>query len=1115
MGRHVRKRLLLLTCILTCLYSSTIAEQQVIKISLDVYDQPLDKVFKKIEAKTDYVFWYKMDVLKKAQHVTLKVNNQDILQVLDNIFKNQVLTYSIEKNVIAIKERPAANLMDASLAAAPAMTITGKVVGEDGNPLPGVIVRTKNGKAGTTTDDAGHFSIKAESGETLIFSFIGYAPTEMLVTSAGPLTITLKSSADKLSEVVVVGYGTQKRANLTGAVATINYDKALENRPITNPSQALAGKVAGVFVSQNSGSPGSDGATLRIRGFGTLNNTDPLILIDGIEGKLAELNPADIGSITILKDAASASIYGSRAANGIVLVTTKKGNYNMDPVISYNGYYGLQQLGRKYDRINNSVQFMNMWNTAVVNSGGDPLFPKNVIDDFSNNHDPYLYPNTDFYKEIFRTAPITEHNISVKGGSSKQNFYLSANYLSQEGIIKQTDSKRYGVNFSLNNKIKDWLEVGGRVQITRKITNSPVAGIDRVYYIMSNGAYPFIAPYTKDGRFGATQALKPNGSPIVDSRNPLPDLYNGRSQYANNFFRANLNATANITKDLTFKTMFTGQFNNNRQDKYNQMNFVYTAGGVQDKVLDYPSQISPYRANNEEFYWVFYNTLNYTKSLGGGHNFSAILGTQSEADQLKSMYAGKSDPPKSGLNEVDAGTSNLQASGNTTEWAMLAYFGRLNYNYKEKYLLEANLRADASSRFRQGNRWGYFPSVSAGWAMEKEEFIKHIAAISQLKLRASWGQLGNQNIKDNNYPYIGSVTQSNGTSYTVGGQFAPGAAITSLVDPNISWETTTSTDIGLDIGLFNNALSFELDYFSKKTDKILVQLPISTTLGEVTAPIQNIGKMSNDGFEFSVNYHSPEYGSGFSYNVGANVTYIKNEVTKFRANAPDQLWLVREGVPYKMLYGFKSIGVFQSDKEAGDYMKNNGYIPKAGDLKYEDVNGDGKLDFNDKQSLGNTLPKYTYGITLGANYKNWSLNIVTQGMAGIYGYNQSAWTTPLGISGGTLLTRWKDAWTPENHSNTMPRIVVNDTWNRYESSFWVQNMSYFKIKNIQLSYSLPKALLERIRFKGGSVYINAQNLPSFTTKGYIGFDPEQDTFGNGGAVYPTPFITSFGINLQL
>lgn len=1114
-GRASSRRILLLfSCMLTLFWGNAMAEKQTNKITLNVTDQPLEQVFKKIEAKTDYVFWYKVDVLKKAPPVTLKVNNQDIEQVLASIFKNQHLTYSIEKNIIAIKEKQPETMPAANTPAAPTSLIKGKVRNAEGDPLPGVTIKTKSNKAFATTDEHGLFSIQADPGETLVFSYIGYEPSEVIIKSDEALVITMKTSSDKLSEVVVVGYGTQKRANLTGAVATINYDKALENRPITNPSQALAGKVAGVFVSQNSGSPGGDGATLRIRGFGTLNNTDPLILIDGIEGKLAEVNPSDIASITILKDAASAAIYGSRAANGIVLVTTKRGSYNSDPVVSYNGYYGLQQLGRKYDRINNSEQFMKMWNTAVVNSGGDPLFPQNVIDDFSKNNDPYLYPNTDFYKEIFRTAPITEHNISVRGGSAKQNFFLSANYLSQDGIIRQTDSKRYGVNFSINNKVKDWLEIGGRVQITRKITNSPVDGIDRVYYIMSNGAYPFIAPYTKDGRFGATQALQPNGAPIVDSRNPLPDLYNGNSQYVNNFFRANLNATANITRDLTFKTMFTGQSNNNRQDKYNQLNYVYTAGGVQGKVLDYPSQISPFRANNEEFYWVYYNTLNYTKSINNTHNFSAIVGMQAESYQLKNMSAQKSDPPKAGLNEVDAGTSNVQAAGNTTEWSMLGYFGRVNYNYKEKYLLEGNVRADASSRFRQGNRWGYFPSVSAGWAMEKEEFIKNIPAISQLKLRASWGQLGNQNL-DNNYPYIGAITQSNGTSYTAGGQFAPGAAITALVDPNISWETTTSTDVGLDVGLFNNALSFELDYFNKNTDQILVQLPISTVLGEVSAPIQNIGKMNNKGFEVSANYHSPTYKSGFSYSIGANFTYIKNEVTKFRADAPDQLWLIREGLPYKMLYGFKSIGVFQTDKEASDYMNNNGYTPKAGDLKYEDVNGDGKLDFNDKQSLGNTLPKYTYGVTLNANYKNWSLNIVTQGLAGISGYNQSAWTTPLGISGGTLLTRWENAWTPENHSNTLPRIVVNDTWNRYESSFWVQNMSYFKIKNVQLSYQLPATLLQKIHFKGGSIYANVQNLPSFTSKGYFGFDPEQNTFANGSGVYPTPVITSFGINLQL
>ncbi|WP_143310531.1 SusC/RagA family TonB-linked outer membrane protein [Chitinophaga vietnamensis] len=1111
--RYARKTLLLLLSSLLLCWSHAYADRQSQKVSLDVTNQPLEKIFKKMEEKTGYVFWYKMDVLKKARPVTIKAINEDVLVVVDQIFKSQPLTYSVVNNIIAIKEKES-DAKPAMLADAPPIVVKGKVVNESGEPLIGVTIKTKDNKAFATTNENGEFSIKAAPGDVLVLSYIGFQTTEVAIRSEDALSITLKSAADKLSEVVVVGYGTQKRANLTGAVATVNYDKVMESRPITNPSQALAGKVSGVFVSQNSGSPGSDGATIRVRGYGTLNNTDPLVLIDGIEGRLAELNPADIASITILKDAASASIYGSRAANGIVLVTTKKGSYNSEPVISYNGYYGFQQLGRKYDRINNSVEFMNLWNSAVVNSGGDPLFPANVIDSFSKHNDPYLYPNTDFYKQIFRTAPITEHNISVRGGSAKQNFFLSANYLSQDGIIKQTNSKRYGVNFSLNNKIKDWLEVGGRVQITRKVTNSPYNGIDRIYYILSNGGYPFIAPYTSDGRFGATQALKPDGSPIVDSRNPLPDLYNGNSQYVNTFFRANLNATANITKDLTFKTMFTGQSNNNRQDRYNQLNYVYTSTGLQGKVLDYPSQVTPYRSNNEEFYWVFYNTLNYTKSINNVHNFSAILGTQAESYQLKNMSAQKSDPPKSGLNEVDAGTSNVQASGNTTEWSMLSYFGRVNYNYREKYLLEGNLRADASSRFRQGNRWGYFPSVSVGWAMEKENFIKRLPAISQLKLRASWGQLGNQNI-DNNYPYIGAVTQTNGTSYTVGGQLAPGAAITQLVDRNISWETTTSADVGLDLGFFDNALSFELDYFNKNTDKILVQLPISSTLGEVSAPIQNIGKMNNKGFEFAVNYRSPEYKSGFSYAIGANVSYIKNMVTRFREDAPDQLWLIREGQPYKMLYGFKAIGIFQTDKEASQYMYANGYVPKAGDIKYEDVNGDGKLDYKDKQALGNTLPSWTYGFTINVNYKRWSLNVVTQGMAGVYGYNQSAWTTPLGISGGTLLTRWRDAWTPENHSATLPRIVVNDTWNRYESSFWVQNMSYLKIKNIQLSYQLPEAWMKTIRFRSANVYANVQNLPSFTSKGYIGFDPEQNTFGNGATIYPTPVITSFGINVQL
>lgn len=1009
-------------------------------------------------------------------------------------------------------------------------TIIGRVVdAATGESLPGATIAIVGASQGATAGADGSYRI--ENIQPGIYdvqaSFIGYQSqtVEDVPVTADEVTVldfSLESGVSALDEVVVVGYGEQRKVNLTGAVSTINFDDALENRPVTNASQALSGKVTGVWVSQNSGAPGSDGATLRVRGFGTLNDTNPLVIIDGVEGRLAELNPNDIASMTVLKDAASAAIYGARAANGVVLVTTKRGDYNSAPQVSYNGYYGVQNLGMRYDLIDNSAEFMEMWNTAVMNNGGDPLFPQDVIEAFRTGTDPYKYPNVNYFDEVFQSAPITEHNVSVRGGSADANYYISANYLDQGGIIRQTNSNRYGVHLNLNTRVTDWLEVGGTLRGMRKITDRPYDDIGRIMYMMSNGGYPFIAPYTRDGRFGATQAVYlsgPNaGMPIVDSRNPLPDAYNGQTQYTNSFLEASLNATLRLLPGLSLNARYSDRYNNNRQDRYNEMHYVYTDEGFRSTTLDYPSVINNYRSANEEVYRVFYNTLNFDHTFGERHNTSAILGMQAEALDLSTTAVRKSDPPKDGLHEVDAGTSSPFASGNSTEWRMLSYFGRLNYNFDEKYLFESNLRADASSRFKSGNRWGLFPSFSAGWRISEEPFMRGLDFISELKLRASWGRLGNQNIEGiaGNYPYLISITQNYGTSYNFGGQLMPGAAVTSLVDEDITWETTESIDIGLDLGLLNNRLNLELDYFNKQTSDILVRLPIPQILGGVSAPVENVGRMRNDGFEVAASYQSDSYNRDFSYRIGANLSYVTNEVTKFRGGqAPDQLYLIREGISYRALYGYNAIGIYRTDEEAAEHMANNSYIPEAGDLKYEDVNGDGRLDYRDKQVLGNTIPKYTYGINLGLTYKNLNLDVVTMGIAGAHAYTANAWTQPLGISGGTITTRWRDAWTPENPDASLPRIRINDTWNRYESSFWVTDISFFKIKNIQLSYNLPSRWLQRMNVDGLSIYLNVQNLPAFVTDDYEGFDPERSTFDSGASLYPTPVTTSIGVNVQL
>lgn len=989
-------------------------------------------------------------------------------------------------------------------------------------PVIGANVIVKGTTNGTVTDMDGKFSLQnVPENAVLQISYIGYLDQEIPVSGKSTVQVLLKEDTQKLDEVVVVGYGVQKKANLTGSVATVKYGQELENRPITDPSQALSGKTTGVWVSQNSGAPGSDGATIRVRGYGTLNNTEPLVLIDGVEGRMAELAPNDIESITVLKDAASAAIYGSRAANGVVLIETKKGSGDK-VTINYNGYFGVQQLGRRYNIISNSAEYMELWNTAFTNSGSDPLFPNDVIEAFRNGNDPYRYPNTNYFDEVFRNAFTTQHNLSATVGGKKSHSYISLGYLNNNGIIKNTDSERYSLTVNTEAKVTDWLKMGARARMMRKTTNQPYDGIGRVIYMMANG-HPFSTPYLQDGKtFGGTQALYMSGDkagqPIVDTRNPFPDLYNGLNQSINTFMKGNAYMTIDFMKGLSLTAQYSAQYNNNNQDKYNKLLYCYTdlEGSNKSKPLDFPSTLYVYRKVNDELYSTFFANLNFNRTFGK-HDVSALLGFQQEALTRRLTSAQKTDPAKDDLHQVDSGSKNPTATGNKFQWRMLSYFGRVNYAFDGKYLAEFNLRADASSRFAKGNRWGYFPSVSAGWRLSEEGFIKNLGVFDNLKLRASWGKLGNQNIGSESnsdyFPYLTVLTQDYPNSYNFNNTLAPGAAVTGLVDQDITWETTTSTDIGIDMGFFKNRLSIEADYFMKKTTDIIVQLPIPLIMGGLTAPFENIGEMKNNGFELNVNWQD-NVSKDFSYNIGANLTYIDNEVVKFRGGkSPDQLYLIREGYSYKTLYGFIQEGVYQSDEEAKQHMHSNGYVPEAGDLRYKDVNGDGKLDYQDKQEIGNTIPKFTYGINAGLTWKNFDLNLQFAGIAGVHGYFQNAWTEPLGISGGTITERWRDAWTPENPSNELPKIKVNDTWNRQQSSFWACNMSWFKLKNVQLGYTLPKTLSQKMFLQKCYVYVNATDLFTLVSSKYEGFDPERDTFADGYGHYPIPRVFTLGLNL--
>jgi TonB-dependent starch-binding outer membrane protein SusC len=1015
------------------------------------------------------------------------------------------------ENIRLLASRSAAQSVDRSVA--------GKLTDEDEQPLPGVNVVVKGTNRGTSTDAEGQYRLDVPDGPvTLVFSSVGYVSQEQSLGDRSALDIQLATDSKSLNEVVVVGYGSQEKVNLTGAISVVKFDDKINNRPITNSSQALGGTASGVWVSQNSGKPGSDGAQIRVRGWGTLNNSNPLIIIDGVEGSFDQLNPSDIESISVLKDAASAAIFGSKAANGVVLVTTRMGKNNEKAQVNINSYVGVQSLGLHPDLINSSAESMELTNRGLINDGGSKLFSDDLISAFKNGGDAYRYPNTDWFKTLYKNALMHEHNVSVRGGTAQTSSYISFNYLNQDGIVPNTQTQRYGIRANLESNVNRWLKVSARLSYINRNSSEPYADITygslgRVFDMLG-GAAPYIAPYTQDGRFGSVQAIAADGTLLYDNRNPLIDAANGRTSTQDNIFTINSTAEIKLLPSLTSRTTFATNGNWSLVDRYNTSVFGYTDTGIETITKNYNREgLEINRGQTSNLSTNLFSTLNFNKSFAKIHEVSAIAGIQSESGKIQTLYARRTKPPKEGLTQVDAGTSGIQGTGNLNRLRIFSYFGRLNYSFDQKYLFEANLRADASSRFKQGNRLGVFPGFSAGWRISDEAFMKNVRGLSNLKLRASWGRLGNQNISDY-WPYLTVIDQNNDLSYSYGGKFSPGAAITNLVDENITWETTSTLDFGVEAGLFNDKITIEADYFRKTTDNIIVQLPIPLVLGGLTPPFENQGQMSNNGFEFIINYNNQVADKDrLGFNMGLNFTYIDNQVTQFgTARSPDQLYLIRAGYSYRELYGYKTIGIYQTDQEAQEHMFANGFKPKAGNLKFEDVNGDGKLGFEDKQALGNTIPKLTFGASPSFKFKRFELNILLQGILGVNLYTQNSFTN-LSFENRVIATSWRNAWTPENTDTDVPALRFNNTWDSSPSTFWISKGDFIKAKNIQLGYAVPESISTKYGMKRAYFYLNAQNVFTLVNGDYQGYDPERNTFNSGNNLYPVPRILSFGANL--
>ncbi|WP_086597359.1 SusC/RagA family TonB-linked outer membrane protein [Hymenobacter crusticola] len=981
------------------------------------------------------------------------------------------------------------------------VTVTGHVVDAKGNRLPGVTVVVKGSTIGTGTSPDGGFSLQVPENSTLVFSFVGFARKEVVVTDGtSSLTVTLAEDTKALNEVVVVGYGTQKKADVTGAVSTISA-KDFENTVTTNVGQALQGRTAGVQVTQNTGRPG-DAPLVRVRGVGTTGNSNPLYVIDGVitnpdatgvtgafnstggtstAGGIANINPDDIESITVLKDAASSAIYGARAANGVVLVTTKRGKAGLGRV-TFNSYAGVQKAWR-LPKMANATEFATLQNEARVNAGLTPNW--NRVDTLGVGNEKIA--------EIFHPAAIQDYHLSFSGGSEKSQYAVSLGYFKQDGIGIGVKYNRYSLSVNSDHQVLKKLRVGNSLSLTRGASRS---GLWSETFVNAIRFSPTIPKYMPDG--GPGYATRPGEQ--LGYLAPLGAAYQFQNDLTRYRILGNVYAEYAFTPALKFRSTLGGDF-----IIEDGISFVpvYTFGSRTNTLstLDRNYAISGT--------WLNENTLSYNKTFAGRHNVSALVGVTQQANRSENISAHRESLPNNDIRVLDAASLNDRARGGASEWSIRSFIGRLNYNLNEKYLLSANLRVDGSSRFGAGNRYGVFPSFAAGWRLSSEKFMENIRAINDLKFRASWGQLGNQEI--GLYSFTNGLDLGQNYVLGTGQTIASGAAPIALGNPNIKWETTTMQDAGLDLALFNNAVSVTVDYFVKTTRDMLVQVPIPGTTGVTTAPYQNAGSVRNSGFELAVGYQKST--GDFRYDVNANISTLKNRVLSL-AGVPivSGVFKTAEGQPINSLFGYVQEGVFQTQEEINTHATQAN--AKPGDIKWKDLNGDGTINDLDRDYIGNTIPRLTYGFNGSVSYKRFDFSLFVQGVQGREVFLDKTGGRRLVDNFDNTTVDYLSRWTGPGTSNHVPRLVWGDPSNNQRTSdFFVYDASYVRIKNIQLGYTLPKDLLGVNRIR---VYVSCQNLLTLTP--YPWFDPEvgqgRDNNFTDLMTYPQPRTFLGGINLE-
>ena len=1086
---------LLMVCVF-CSYAGN-AHSQNAKVSIRMNNVKLDKILNEIENQTDYIFIYNNQVdINKITSV--KVKNEAVAQVLDKILSGTGINYELEGTHIILTTEAIKDLH----AQQQAKTVTGTVTDVSGEPIIGANIRIKGTTTGTITDIDGNFSIEAEPQSVIEVSYIGYLTQETVINNQKSIRFLLKEDTKTLDEVVVIGYGVQKKADLTGSVANINTEK-LNTQSNANIGQALQGKIAGVDIVSQGGAPGS-GTRIMVRGIGTLNNASPLYIVDGMYmNSIDHINPNDIASIDVLKDASSAAIYGSRAANGVIIVTTKEGsNTEGKPIIDLSVNLGISTASKFLDMLD--AKGWAEVTTIARQAIGKPAL--DMATDLANR------PDNDWQDIMFRPALMQNYNLSVKGGGKYSTYYTGLGYFNQDGIVKGTNYQRY--NIQSKNDYKRGIFSAGTNLIISFSHDKPLHQELRGGMIGTIlQSVPTLEKYddTREGGYGGTYGDVvniPHPLAIIDDN--IMDRYNENVKIF-----ANLYAQIELFKGLKYKLNLTPDFSFERCKNYlNKYDFGLATNSI--------TQLTERQRRRRNI--LVENLLTFDRTFEE-HKISALAGYTYQDSRFRHIQAYGEGLPQ-GLEEIDAATTNRSNEGNSWRSVLTSILGRVFYSYQNKYLFTATIRRDGSSKFGKNNRYGYFPSFSLGWNVAEEKFMENVHWLDQLKLRGGYGVLGNQEI--DNYQYSSTITT--GINYPDGnGGLLQGAFPKNFANPDIKWEETAMTNVGIDFMAFNNRLSLTADYYVKNTKDILLTVPIPISSGGANDPIRNAGKIRNNGFEFNLGWMD-QPNPDISYGINLIGSFNKNKVIamgsesgSIKGGSTNQNITTSEtkaGYPIGGYWLISTAGYFNSQEEVDAYAKDGKKIQPAaepGDIKFVDANNDGVINDDDRVFQGSPFPDFTFALNGNMRYKNFDLSIGLQGVLGNKIYNATRQTLEDVTKGSNFLASCLDYWTPENKNASHPRLTWDDPNRntRAESDRYLENGSYLRLRSVQLGYTFPQTW-----FKGAiqhaRVYINAENL--FTITSYSGYSPDVNADnanyrGFDNFIYPTNRTFMLGLNV--